>query len=251
MPTSNFQWAPLRRVAFATALCAVATVAAAQKRDNHIGISVLGQSPVVIDADTTVLPVPTFRYERFFLEGGMLGVDLLHAQGFKLSAGALIAADGFDPDDAPALAGLQERKARVYAALAASYTSAYGIVSARVGGDVSDESKGTRARLGYQYPLQFGSVTLLPGAGVDWLDKKDARYLYGVSAAEATAGRPAYDPGAGFNPYVNLSAVWRLGGPHAITGFAQVQALDSAFKDSPIVDRRGVATLGVGYQYRF
>jgi MipA family protein len=233
------------------ALGLAAASAQAQNRENFVGLSVLGQSAVVRDADTRVTLLPAFRYDRFFLEGGMLGMDVAAFDGLRLTAGLLVANDGFYPKDAPALAGLTERDPRGYLALGANYSLPMGQFAARLAGDVSNKSKGVRARLGYQLPLQFGNATVLPGVGLDVFDRKEAAYLYGVSSQEVAPGRSAYAPGGGVNPYLSLAGVVRLGGPHALTGFVQASALDSRFKDSPIVSESTQTSLGLGYQYRF
>lgn len=240
-----------RALLVAGLLGAALTPAHAQSGESFIGLTLGGQSAVVRDADAQPLVLPAFRYGRFFLEGGVLGIDLVEGGGPRLFAGLLITNDGFEADDTPALAGLEDRDPRVYAAIGASYRTPYGVFLARLAGEVSNQSGGTRARLGYQLPIQFDALTLVPGAGIDLYNAKDASYLYGVSAAEARPDRAAYAPGGGINPYLGFSAAYRLGGPHAVNGFVQVSALDKAFRDSPIVGERVQTTLGVGYQYRF
>jgi MipA family protein len=216
-----------------------------------LGLTLSHQSAVVQGAKDQFSMLPSFRYQRFFMQGDLLGVDLLRSDKFQLLAGGTLANDGFDPSDSPRLAGLQERKHRMYGTLGLNYISPVGVFTTRLMHDVTNKSDGARLRMGYLLPLQFNNLLLLPNLGLEYLDSKDARYLYGVSAAEASGTRAAYEPGSGVNPYVGVTALYQITDRHAVNGFLQYSGLSSKFKNSPIVSERGQTTLGIGYQFKF
>ncbi len=63
------------------------------------------------------------------------------------------------------------------------------------------EPQAGQSRLGYTYDWRSGPWMLRPSLTIAARDSRLNNYYYGVQPGEAIAGRPAYAPGAGINPF--------------------------------------------------
>lgn len=159
---------------------------------------------------------------------------------------------GYEAGDAWSLAGMAERESGFWGGLAADWETDLGNIGLKLLADVSGHSKGRKLSLGFERMFHpRDSLMLVPRLGVNWLDKKTVDYYYGVRAAEARPGRPAYQGRSGTEFEVGLRVVYDLGGPHGLFFDAGLQRLPGAVQDSPIVDRSTRHEVMLGYTYRF
>ena len=94
---------------------------------------------------------------------------------------------------------------------------------------------------GWNLGLQTGPV---------FSDRKFHRYYYGVDAAYATPGRPAYAARGGYAGWRAVAATSRRFGNMWVGGFVRYNNLDgAAFEDSPLVRRTSGVTFGVGVSW--
>jgi MipA family protein len=143
------------------------------------------------------------------------------------------------------------RQSSTDAGLSYRYKQPWGTLQAELLHGISDAQSGTEARLGYSLETQSGRWTLRPSATLAWRNAKLNDYYYGVTAAEATAGRPAYSAGAGLNASLGLYASYQWSQNWRLLGGASATLLSSQIKDSPVVSKRFLPSVYVGAAYDF
>jgi outer membrane protein len=210
-----------------------------------------------IDRDTLAIPLIQFENRWVELQGPRLQLKLPQLEwgnDQELSFGLGIEYDspGYEPDDAPILNGMEERKDQILGGASAKWSNELFELSADWMFDVSGESKGQRISLGLERSFPIGNrLRLTPSATAIWLDEKYADYYYGVRIGEARADRPAYTADGTLNFELGLRADYMLTKRQlAFVGF-EYTALGSEIKDSPLTDRSGEAAIMLGYLYRF
>ena len=92
---------------------------------------------------------------------------------------------------------------------------------------------------------------VVPYVTAHWLDKKYVDYYYGVTAAEATAGRAAYAGKGGVNVDIGVRAMYRFDKHHSVLLNVGVTRLAKPIKASPIVGRSTTNQVIMGYMYSF
>ena len=211
----------------------------------------VAQSPYKGDgAKVAPLPLVLFDDKWVHVFGTTIDVKVGNAYGASLALrGKFSFGDGYKPSDAPILNGMQDRNGNVFwYGPALDWRSAFGTLSADylVGGN-----KGTRASLGWRKSFDFGKVSLSPHAGLDWLSAKYVDYYYGVLPSQARAGRPAYAGKATWNASVGASVDYSLAPRQSLILDVGVSHLGGGIADSPLVGKRFIPEVKVGYLYRF
>lgn len=101
---------------------------------------------------------------------------------------------------------------------------------------------GRRTRGGLGYGVGVGAV---------WGDRRLADTLYGVAPAFATTGRPAYTADSGLIAWrLSASLTRSLSPDWRVFAFGRYDSVSGAAnQDSPLVQRRGGASVGIGLAY--
>ena len=146
---------------------------------------------------------------------------------------------------------MAERKDSLWLGGAAKWHNGIADLSAEWLGDASGNSKGQQFKLQLDRSFRAGGFQFTPRVAATWLDRKYVDYYYGVTAPEATAGRPFYEGDATVNAEVGLRTVYGLAPRHALSLDVSTTRLGSGIKDSPLVERRNVSRVSFGYVYRF
>lgn len=219
-----------------------------------LGIAVGWQrQPYVGDDDKTrVLPLISFENSWVKVLGTGVDLKLPEAGTVSFTVRARYALnDGYESDDSAIFNGMADRKASVWLGGTATWRTDIAKLSAEVAGDASSHSKGTQVRLGIEHDFRFGRVMLSPRIVAHWLDAKYVDYYYGVLPGEAAAGRPAYEGKATTNAELGLRAGYGIDRQQSVFIDVSATALGSGIKDSPLVDRRTLPAVRLGYLYRF
>lgn len=160
--------------------------------------------------------------------------------------------EGFPYDRKPKiLEGMDRRNPGVDAGIGYRLSGSWGNASTELRRDVTGESDGVEMRFAYGYNWRSGRWLLHPYASMSVRDSKLNNYYYGVLDQEATATRPAYIPGSGFNfetgfyARYDVTERWRL-----LAGFG-AEHLSSQIRDSPIVDTSWQVSGYMGAAYEF
>ncbi len=119
--------------------------------------------------------------------------------------------------------------------------------------DISDAHEGFTARAGADYTMPLSEVTMLTfAAGMNYGSEDYTRTYYGVPAANAISGRPAYSPDAGItNLDAGVSLRHALTDNWSLTGRVGADYLMGDAADSPLVEQEFQPTLMLGAAYRF
>jgi len=205
------------------------------------------------DADNQTRALPLLTYENRWVHVGGPGVDLkLPSAGpVSFALRARYAFDGYEQDDAPILNGMTERKDSIWLGGAAKWHNALADVSAEWLGDVSSHSKGQQFKLQLDRGFRAGAFEFTPRVAAIWLDRRYVDYYYGVTAPEVTADRPFYEGKASVNAEVGLRTVYTFAPRQALSLDVSATRLGTGIKDSPLVDRRSLGSVRLGYVYRF
>ena len=200
--------------------------------------------------------VPTYLYEgkRFYLHASRAGIKLLDDVGphrFDLILDYRF--EGFPYDKIPqSLAGMRNRSPTLDFGAAYRYRTNWGDLKADLLHDAYNLNNGSELRLGYSYDWHSGRVHLRPAITVSARSAQLNNYYYGVAADEATAARPAYNPGAGIDTWVGVYGMYDLTDKWRLLAALGVSTISATVRASPIVrDERIQPAAFVGVAYDF
>lgn len=118
--------------------------------------------------------------------------------------------------------------------------------------DMAGASHGSELRLGYRHERWWsGRLRLRPYVVAALRDTPLNNYYYGVRPEEATAQRPAYEPGAGVDLELGVQAAYRLTPRWQVLAGLALERPAGTVQESPVtVDGvRPSATLGLMYGF--
>jgi outer membrane protein len=198
--------------------------------------------------------VPVYLYEgkQVFLRASRAGVKLVDDRAHGLEAILDYRFEGFPYDRKPqSLAGMETREPTLDLGLAYHYRTALGTLNAEYLRDANSIHKGSEIRLRYNYDWHAGRLHLRPSLTLAARSAKLNNYYYGVRAEEATAARPAYDPGAGIDRWIGLYGFYEITEWWRLLGGISVDLMDRKVRNSPIVrdGSRPTVFLGVAYDF--
>lgn len=205
------------------------------------------------DFDQKTRVWPLLSFENRWLRVAGPGVEFKLGQAGPVALGLTLsyAGDGFDASDSPVFQGMAERRASVWVGGRAAARTGLGLVSAEWQADAAGHSKGQKLKLGWQQRLPLGDWALTPRVGATWHDQRFVRYYYGVEAGEVRAGRAPYRPGDAWTTEVGVRADLRLTPAHGLFADLGAVVYGDRFAASPLVDRRTVPSVRVGWLTRF
>ena len=221
----------------------------------HWGLGVAGsvsQSPYAGDENRKrALPLLFVDNDWLRIAGAGIDVKLPSAGPVTFDLRLAYSFDGYKNGDAPILDGMAQRKHSVMGGGVVTWHDPIADISFETLADVSGHSKGLTAKLSVEHPLRFGALELRPRVAARWMDSNYVDYYYGVRADEATAARPQYDAKAALNLETGVRASYAFSAHQS--GFLDVgtQRLGNEIADSPLVGRRTLTSVGIGYLYRF
>lgn len=160
--------------------------------------------------------------------------------------------EGYPYDRIPSsLAGMAERAPGFDAGFGFARRGEWGALYGEYLHDVSGASQGTEMRLGYSVDLRSGRLRLRPSFLLSARDARLNDYYYGVRPDEATAGRPAFQPGPGVNSSLGLHARYDLTDRWRMLAGVSATRWSSGVRHSPIVDSRVQISAFLGLAYDF
>lgn len=199
-----------------------------------------------------LLPLYLYEGERLFLHASRVGLKVFKDETQRVDVFLDRRFEGFPDSRVPAsLAGMAQRGSGLDAGVSYRYSQPWGTVQAEFVRDAGDFSKGSELRLGYSYDWRSGRLALRPSLTVSARDAKLNNYYYGVLPSEATAARPAYQPGSGVNTALGLYGTYDVSDHWRLLGGITWTALDSKIKASPIVQKGTQTAVFLGAAYDF
>ena len=217
-----------------------------------LGVSVKRQAYTGIGSDTTAIPLLSFENRWVRFAGPVVDLKLPTSGRVALGLRARYAfEDGYEPGDAPILAGMGERKPGFWLGGTALWRSDVADLSAEWLADASGRSQGQRLRLMAERAFRQGSFQFTPRLALHWHDRKSVDYYYGVRGSEASLVRPAYSGGSALNTELGLRTSYGLTASQGLYLDLSATHLGSAIQNSPLVDRNAETAVRLGYLYRF
>ena len=200
-----------------------------------------------------MLPIYLYEGEHFYLHSNRLGLKFDIDSRRRLDVFVSRRLESSPVSSVPeSLAGMATRTTESDAGLSYEQRFDWGKVFIEYLRDTSHTSGGGELKVGYSGEGTRGGLRFIPYLTASVRDAKLNDYYYGVTAAEATADRPAYSAGGGVNATAGLNARYDLSLHwHLLAGLSATYWA-SAVRDSPIVDARGVQLAGfAGFAYEF
>src|SRR5688572_4121170 len=161
--------------------------------------------------------------------------------------------DGFAIDRVPSsMAGMEQRERS--ADLGVQWQGQLGFSALRVEAmrDVGDASHGSELRLTYRYTGWWsGRLGLRPFVSAAYRDARLNNYYFGVRPEEASAERPAYEPGAGVDLEAGVHAAYRFSERWQLLGGVGVSLASSGVRASPVAEDGARPSVTVGLMYGF
>lgn len=219
----------------------------------------LGGGVVVIekpyrDIDTKTLGLPVISYENKWISASIPTFDFKIYSGDSLSfrlRARYAGGDGYDADDSAILAGMEDRKASLWAGAAVIWKTDFAKFTGEVLTDTMGKSKGTRARLQVDRRFAAGKFGFAPRLSAEWVDDKYVDYYYGVRRLEMTSTRVFYEGKSTTHILVGVRADYTPAKHHTLYLDLAASRFGRTVKDSPLVDKPNQTSIGLGYVYRF
>lgn len=217
-----------------------------------LGGAVIGGDARYQGQGDTALAVPGAVYfgDRFMFLGDRARYYFHKEDNFAAYGYGRVRFGNLDPDDAPELAGMEEREWELEGGVGASLITPYALLSTRISTDVTGTSNGQEWLLWADFPIIRDELLIMPGMGVMIRSDKMANYYFGgVSGSEARAQRAEWDTGTTLSPMAAIITSYRFS-PHWIGMFAaNYERYDKDIANSPIVQHDGELYAGVGIGY--
>jgi outer membrane protein len=221
--------------------------------DAGLGAAIRSERSLYQGAGTRndLLPLYIYEGKHFYLHAYRVGLKLDSSERHRFDVFLSHRFEGFPFDRVPAsLAGMADREPGLDVGASYEYRGGWGALYAEALRDVT-ASRGSEFRLGYRYDWKSGRLTLRPHIELARRDAKLNNYYYGVRPGEATALRPAYEPGSGNNLQLGLYGTYAITkGWRMLAGFSSTR-WPSGVRGSPIVNGRTQNALMLGVLYDF
>ncbi len=199
-----------------------------------------------------LVPLYLFEGKRLFLHASRGGIKLGEDDTDRVDLFFDYRFEGFPSDRIPlSLAGMEARGPSTDLGLSLRHRSPWGTVGAEFVHDALDINRGSEVRLSYSYDWASGRLHLRPALTVSARSANLNDYYYGVRPDEATATRPAYQPGAGMSTWLGLYGAYDLSGGWRLLGGAGVTRFSAGVRHSPIVGNASQPELLLGLAYDF
>lgn len=207
------------------------------------------QSPYVGGTDSVdLIPYIAYETDRMHIGIDEISYELIDTGNLALS---IMLDPRFAPDlpDTTLFDGLS-RDTAFEAGFAASY--GFGAASANLSlqHDVSGVHDGFAGELSLGYEAELGQIALDLTAGLNFRDSNLNNYLYGVSTANVTAERAAFEMDNTVNVFAEMTALMQVSDNAFLLGEVRYTDLGEA-ADSPLVDRDNVTDLTLGLLFQF
>lgn len=158
---------------------------------------------------------------------------------------------GYEADDSPSLAGMDERKSGVWGGAMLAWETSIVRLSGELLADLSDNRQGQKLQLQADRRFGFGSFAVTPRIQAQWLSEKYVDYYYGVRAHEARPGRALYTGESAAAMELGVRVDYVLRPKQSVFLDVSATSLPDEIKLSPIVGRSNVSRITVGYLHRF
>lgn len=221
-----------------------------------LGLAVSDEGYKGLGFKTMLLPGLQVQTPRFSLRGTSAEYTVTDPSNADFSVNLRVDAllQGYKASDAPIFAGMASRKPSVLLGLGAKFLTPVGQLWLETGADATGNSKGLRTEVGLGWRIAtdsaLGKWSLTPYVSAQNNSAKLVNYYYGVTGAEAAAGRPAYEVGSATNFNIGMSAMTDLTPSLSLVLGARYRGYGAAIRQSPLVDSGGGFSGNASILYR-
>ncbi|MBF0330978.1 MAG: MipA/OmpV family protein [Candidatus Omnitrophica bacterium] len=206
-----------------------------------------------VSTKTQVIPFLFAEYKGFYIKGIEAGYHLIQKDPWTLSMITTPRLMGYSSQDSGALNGMEDRRMSLDGGIRADYALPGGlaVITAKALTDVLSRYDGSAYELSVSRTFKGKIFRLQPSAGVHYLDRTLVGYYYGVKDNEVRAGRDAYAPGGGVDPFANVVFTCGISQQLIVVTRVGIESLSDEIRKSPIVDKSYVMSAAAGLTYRF
>ena len=201
-----------------------------------------------------VLPLIILTYQDWaYWSIGGGGVWLFQSgdRALKLGMGLKIHR-GYTASDDEVFTGMNDRRNSLDGSVNALWKNDWVNTSLHYYHDIGKASSGDSASLKFSHAFSLGQrLRLIPTVGAEWLSMRVVDYYFGVTAAEATAIRPAYTGREAINYNAGLNAIYLLDKSWVLLGGVHLTHLGAGIEDSPLVIHNNSVLLYLGAAWRY
>lgn len=229
-------------------LATVQTHANAEPRQWNIGLAVTSNQSPFVGGDTQIGIKPVLiKQNGFDIAGPAWSFNATPEREFYIGTGL----DEWDDErgDSPVLQDMAELDRAINLRVGGAWKLATGVVSTDLAQDVAAH-KGSQAKLRYTHHPNI-PLNLRPYVELQWLSSDLADYYVGVDAAEAKAGRPAYQADDSLALKIGIKLEQPLNRRLTLVGSVSATGYGSMIADSPIIDSSTVWGGYAGAAYRW
>jgi MipA family protein len=195
------------------------------------------------------LPLIYFENQWVSLLGPTLDIKLPSAGPVTFALRMRYLGEGYKAGDSSYLAGMDKRKASLWAGIAATWQNDLGNLSGEWLEDASGNSKGRKIKLQMDRRFQHGAFDFTPRLAAHWVDSKYVNYYYGVKTSEALPLRRAYQGDTSTNMELGITVGYALAPRQSLVLDVGTTHYGKGIKNSPLVDHSNGVRLG--YLYLF
>jgi outer membrane protein len=217
----------------------------------------MGRDPYISGPDAeSEVPldlIPLYLYEGkwLFAHGTSGGVHFFKNENFSISGVVQYRFQHLNPSNDPIFEGLEKREQSVDAGIMMRYGGNWGELNLQGVTDTLDRHNGKEAQLSYRYTFKRGAWMFSPFVQWGWQDSNLGNYYFGVSEAEATPERAAYEVGDTQYLTLGVNTSWQLSDRVLLFGNFGLGGADKSIVDSPLTDNASFTGAFVGGTYMF
>ncbi len=251
---SNF----IKATTLVASLASVSMPVIAEENHSELEINLglgIGSSQSIykgINDQTDVMPLLSLRYDRFYLDGFEAGYLIAEEDDYSLSIA--ISGDSLDgerTDGDSQLAGMGDVDSGINLKLEGETFTQFGLLSASIAQDISNEHDGTEVSFGWGMPVELSGVEVIPSVYASWMSGDLTNHYFGVSTNKATANRSAYTAGDAWRYGVEVMAHYPLTPEWNLMGGVGIEWYSDEITDSSIVDEDRSIGGFIGVSYSF
>lgn len=202
------------------------------------------------------IPLPYLSYDgaSFFIHGPEAGFKIYQSDNDEFDLSASLLPYRFRPGDTSdkALKLLNERKMSITAGLNWIHTFSLGFITSSLRQRISGNKQGIMLNVGYGYPFQLGSLTIIPSTGIEFSNNTLNNYYYGVSSSESKeSGIEQYRAGSGGAPYIDLMGIYAITKSLNLSAGTRLERFSDAIYGSPMVENKNITSFMLSMIYTF
>ena len=221
-----------------------------------IGISTSNRPYADTDASRYLYPYltslqdATLTDNALLLEGSEIGGRLFSANSaWEFGVVGRLQTLGFGTDTGPALDGLRPRGWTLEAGGMVGWRGGPVQVNLKHYWELLGRHSGTTQELRFSYPRALRRGFVVPYVTLLRQSSKYANYYFGITPAESSPEREAYETGSALNVVAGVRWGYRLNSDWLLSVSAEAEYLDDAIIKSDLVDKDYTRSVTVGLAY--